>query len=363
MATKVTEVDELTSCPVCFGDFSEETPHVPRILPCFHTLCEYCVEQLLQNSSLECPECREKHEAPKGVKTFQQNKYIIAHIRNNRKSPQVVAPRERKQCPDHGEQLIMFCRESGCQIPICHLCLIKSHKFHDFVDLEQERKENYRCLVKDMEEVSKKLRENKKEIRSVQEDFEKNYEKSLKKLKLRKEEIIRKITEHMNKLEEKLNQNKTDQDTKIQNEMETIEIITDLMQNMQDNMKEPETLEDIKIKREIFNKFCEELHKRNTNRKSFSFLEYNTDQLSANTLEHLCGKTIKREIPLTFSEGEFLDHKSSVGQNINRYQNPLAANRMQIKRNRTKNIHIKRNKYWRETSVSSKFGSINPWPF
>ena len=204
MATKVTEVDDLTSCPVCFKDFSEVPPHVPRILPCFHTLCEHCVEQVLWNSSLVCPECREKHDAPKGVKTFQQNKYVITYIRNKRKSPEVAAPLERKQCPDHGEQLIMFCRESGCEKPICHLCLIKSHKFHDFVDLEEERKENYRCLMKDMEEVSKILTMNKKKIQTVQGDFEERYERSLKLLKLRKEEIVRKITEHIDKIEAKL---------------------------------------------------------------------------------------------------------------------------------------------------------------
>ena len=143
MATGVTEVDELTSCPVCFEDFSEVAPHVPRILPCFHTLCECCVGQLLQNSSLECPECREKHDAPRGVKTFQQNKYIIAHMRKKRKSQEVVSSQDRAHCRSHGEEITMFCRESRCEKSICHLCLVKSHKFHDVVDLEEQRKENY----------------------------------------------------------------------------------------------------------------------------------------------------------------------------------------------------------------------------
>ena len=57
-------------------------------------------------------------------------------------------------------------------------------------------------------------------MQTVQEDFEKRYEKSLKMLKLRKEELVRKISEHIDKLEAKICKHRTDQDTKVQNEIE-----------------------------------------------------------------------------------------------------------------------------------------------
>ena len=318
MAAKVTESEDLTSCPVCFEDFSEVAPHVPRILPCFHTLCEHCVGQLLQNSSLECPECREKHHVPGGVKTFQQNKYVIAYIRKERKSLEVAAPMERKQCSDHGEEITMFCRESGCEKAICHLCLVKSHKFHDVVDLEEERKENYRSLVKDMEEVSKILTKSRKKIQTVQEDFEKKYDRSLKMLKLRKEEVVRKIIEHIDKLGEKVREDKTDQDTEIQKEIETIDINIDMIQNIQADVNETSTLEEIKIKREIVNNVCEEIKKRKANRKSYTLLEYHTGQLNAGIIENLCGKTIKREIPYASQtkQNKYDSNRNMLGNQI-----------------------------------------------
>ena len=329
MATKVTEVDELTSCPVSFEDFAEEGSQVPRILPCFHTLCEHCVEHLLQNNkSLECPECRQKHEASGGVKTFQQNKYIIAYLRKNRKSPpEVVASQERARCRDHGEDMIIFCRGSGCGKAICHLCLVKSHKFHDVVDLEEERKENYRILVKDIGEASKLLMVNKKVIQAFQERMENQYEKSLIMLKNRKEEVVRKITEHMDKLAAKLCEDKTDQDTQIKNEMETTEINMDMIHSLQDDVNEKTCLEDIKFKHEIVNNVCEETRKRNPNIAGYSFLEYTrNDQINHDTLEHLCGKTEKKEMPFISHQVQVSttagDEQNHEDEEINLQQNP-----------------------------------------
>ena len=152
----------------------------------------------------------------------------------------------------------MFCREGACEKPICHLCLVKSHKFHDVVDLEEERKEKYALLVKDIEEVSKLLTENKKTIRAFQENLKNRYENSLIMLRKRKEEV----TEHMDKLEAELREDKTDQDTEIRNDMETIDINIDVIQNIQGHVNKMATLDDINKKSEIVNTLHEEIRKR-----------------------------------------------------------------------------------------------------
>ena len=75
------ETDDITQCPVCFEEYREEAgDNVPRLLPCTHTVCEKCIAKLLWNKSLTCPECRVKHPAEKGARTFSQNKYIITYI-------------------------------------------------------------------------------------------------------------------------------------------------------------------------------------------------------------------------------------------------------------------------------------------
>ena len=75
--------DELTTCPVCCEDYEENGKHVPRMLPCLHTTCEQCLEDLLKRRGkfVICAECRKQHHVSIGVKTFCQNKYILSHIR------------------------------------------------------------------------------------------------------------------------------------------------------------------------------------------------------------------------------------------------------------------------------------------
>ena len=73
--------DDITSCPVCFEEYTNEGDHVPRILPCYHTVCEHCIRGLLSDFSLDCPECRVTHHATHGIKIFPQNRYILTHIR------------------------------------------------------------------------------------------------------------------------------------------------------------------------------------------------------------------------------------------------------------------------------------------
>ena len=51
------------SCSVCLNAFTD-----PKILPCFHTFCLQCLNQLQQTSGthgqITCPECRTKVQIP-----------------------------------------------------------------------------------------------------------------------------------------------------------------------------------------------------------------------------------------------------------------------------------------------------------
>ena len=78
--------DDLTNCPLCCEGYEEAGKHVPRMLPCHHTICQECVVNLLQRrTSVICPECRKQHRAGNGVKTFPQNKYVLVYIRKEKK--------------------------------------------------------------------------------------------------------------------------------------------------------------------------------------------------------------------------------------------------------------------------------------
>ena len=68
---------EDTTCSVCCEEFAETGDHVPRLLPCSHTMCNKCVKEISKKTFLVCVECRKKHTIPSKTKTFPQNKYIL----------------------------------------------------------------------------------------------------------------------------------------------------------------------------------------------------------------------------------------------------------------------------------------------
>ena len=74
------EADDSAFCPVCFECYSELGVSVPRLLPCTHTMCHACVDTLIKNSTLVCPQDRKAHPAFSGVLSFPQNKYILKMI-------------------------------------------------------------------------------------------------------------------------------------------------------------------------------------------------------------------------------------------------------------------------------------------
>ncbi|XP_050739175.1 uncharacterized protein LOC127009849 isoform X2 [Eriocheir sinensis] len=52
-------------CPVCLAGY-DDTLQRPRTLPCGHTVCTLCIDQLEEQGRVACPECRVSHAVPEG---------------------------------------------------------------------------------------------------------------------------------------------------------------------------------------------------------------------------------------------------------------------------------------------------------
>ncbi|CAH1252219.1 TRIM56 [Branchiostoma lanceolatum] len=70
--------DDVLSCPICNNQLTE-----PKALPCQHTYCCNCLQELARradNRRLRCPECRKTVTIPaQGVQAFPTN-FLVANV-------------------------------------------------------------------------------------------------------------------------------------------------------------------------------------------------------------------------------------------------------------------------------------------
>lgn len=76
--TSIKQLDDITECCICHKAFTD-----PRILPCIHTMCLKCLQELGEKSeknpgdSLPCPICRKEFVIPEdGVSGLQKNFFM-----------------------------------------------------------------------------------------------------------------------------------------------------------------------------------------------------------------------------------------------------------------------------------------------
>ena len=184
------EINDLTQCPVCFEPYEEDGDHIPRILPCHCTLCQACIGKLLRNNALECPQDRQKHQAERGVKTFSQNKYVLAYLRKDLKQQDS----EYEECTEHHLKMILFCKHELCNKAICPLCMSENHLRHNVVNILQETKHQLSTKTIVIMERFSSYKEN---IVFAKQQGEDDYEKQVERLKERKQEILQDLDSKM----------------------------------------------------------------------------------------------------------------------------------------------------------------------
>ena len=105
------------SCPVCYQVFKN-----PKYLPCYHSYCEECLEKIVKQSKITCPECRMEAIVPAGgVKELATN-FLINRLVDELILKRKVEGEEEVRCDncDEDDPVVTFCPECGSFF--CHVC-------------------------------------------------------------------------------------------------------------------------------------------------------------------------------------------------------------------------------------------------
>ena len=247
MAKKQDSLDLALSCGICVEEFKIDGDHIPRLLPCTHTVCESCIKQLISDKKLNCPECRTKHEATREEKSFPQKKYLLTQIRKLKQDTKKVQY-EYGKCAEHQKELILYCRESECQKAICTTCLKIVHKRHDVTEIEDEKKE---IIMKNIESFTEGLKMKIRIITRAREDVEKEADACIKELMNERDEIAKKFEKTVEESREKIEKMKTLVRDELSAINETLIVLNDMKESIQ--TVEENTYEDIMSKLDTIN--------------------------------------------------------------------------------------------------------------
>ncbi|GFR77567.1 tripartite motif-containing protein 56 [Elysia marginata] len=121
--------ERLLHCAVCMDEYRD-----PRILPCHHTLCYECIENVVQSSSttgrfFRCPQCRSEVCVPRGgIKDLPINFYIISL------QDELGSTGYSGTCDVcNKDWLLSQFRCIDCDLDICRFC-IHAHRLETHVD-------------------------------------------------------------------------------------------------------------------------------------------------------------------------------------------------------------------------------------
>ncbi|PVD36452.1 hypothetical protein C0Q70_03436 [Pomacea canaliculata] len=148
-ASDMASVQTNMTCAICTEVFTS-----PRFLPCHHTFCLECLEQLANRhgNTVPCPTCRAPATVPPGgVRALQVNFYFTdealeqarsdeshskCYVHTKEAVEQACSDESHSMCPVHTkERVIFYCDQ--CDQVICLRCKLTKHEGHVTEDLSE----------------------------------------------------------------------------------------------------------------------------------------------------------------------------------------------------------------------------------
>ncbi|KAH7707997.1 e3 ubiquitin-protein ligase TRIM17-like protein, partial [Aphelenchoides avenae] len=151
MAAANTNLLDVAKCGVCLDLYTD-----PRFLGCGHTYCQACLDPTLHSIQgktgkfYQCPECREE---TKQTKAGLQKNYVIRSMVDQIKTSS--GSQGVGKCSGCQKTVVLgelfrctTCKENSAsaadaEIRVCGTCVAKSHKGHDYQELDMASKADF----------------------------------------------------------------------------------------------------------------------------------------------------------------------------------------------------------------------------
>ena len=213
---------EVPECSICSEHYDHEN-RFPRLLSCGHTFCSSCLEKLLKNNSISCPDCRKTTSVPTGVAGLTKNyalskmgnttpQYVEGlhnceacdvkhpatswcldcdydmcttatrfHTRSKASCDHKVVSLEQLAvsvfCSKHNEQFRLFDEE--CNYMVCRSCVTLMHRNHSLLSLSEvgsKYKQEMESLASQASARAEVIKDAENRVMNASRDMEKAYE-------------------------------------------------------------------------------------------------------------------------------------------------------------------------------------------
>ena len=293
MANNADNLAQMLSCTVCLEDYKSDGAHIPRLLPCTHTLCETCIRELIRYNRLVCPECRKVQEATKGEKSFPQNKYLLVQIHRKKTDDAKENLYTPDKCKKHGKELVLYCTEELCQKSICISCLKTDHAGHKWTEIENQTKE---VLLRDVKDIKKNMEAKVEMISKAKRDVFEKTDRCMKELKKTKDELygcIEQIDKMLEETESHSNETNLLADIKLSGMRTNIAHLNNILINSGDGTG----YETIMNHRETVKRIVENNKENLSGSRSFPFPVFTAGRLPVEMVGHMTRGEISLFLP------------------------------------------------------------------
>jgi len=163
-------LDDMTECSICTEMFTD-----PRVLPCHHSFCFQCLvkygEGRRPGDRMPCPLCRKEFTIPdnglSGMKKSFEKENLL-HLRELL-AQSVSSDTQMNMCQQHKEKEIeVFCRD--CEVAICVMCVITSHKSHDCLAIEKMSEDFRELVLSDNHKISEAWKKTEEFLKRIEKE-------------------------------------------------------------------------------------------------------------------------------------------------------------------------------------------------